>query len=64
VYRASHNVPPDDYTAQVYALGGTLPAPVEARFLRIRAEPFGTLPAWHLGAGHPAWTFVDEVGVE
>jgi hypothetical protein len=36
----------------------------EARFVRLRAETYGTIPDWHLGAGGQAWIFVDEVLVE
>jgi arylsulfatase A-like enzyme len=38
--------------------------PVEARYVRIRAQNQGTCPDWHAGAGGKAWLFVDEVVVE
>lgn len=34
-----------------------------ARYLRVTAEPYGPLPAWHISAGEPAWLFVDEIEV-
>ena len=34
-----------------------------ARYVRVVAEPYGPLPAWHLSAGEPAWLFVDEIEV-
>ena len=33
------------------------------RFLRFHAETIGQCPAWHSGAGGPAWLFVDEIRV-
>jgi hypothetical protein len=36
---------------------------VKARFLRFRAVQFGTLPAWHQGAGGESFIFCDEVEV-
>jgi len=35
-----------------------------ARFVRVRAKNYGKLPAWHPGAGNPAWLFADELIVE
>jgi predicted alpha-1,2-mannosidase len=35
--------------------------PVPARYLRVRAVNYGTLPAWHLGTGGEAFIFVDEI---
>jgi predicted alpha-1,2-mannosidase len=34
-----------------------------ARFLRVRVERYGKLPAWHPGAGDEAWFFTDEIVV-
>jgi hexosaminidase len=34
------------------------------RFVRVRAKNYGKLPAWHPGAGNPAWLFTDELIVE
>ncbi len=42
----------------------TLPAPVEARYIRVQVKTLGLCPAWHYGVGHPAWFFLDEVTVE
>jgi hypothetical protein len=36
-------------------------APVAARYLRVHAVTYGTLPAWHLGAGGDAFVFIDEI---
>jgi predicted alpha-1,2-mannosidase len=37
---------------------------VYARYVKVQAENYGTIPDWHLGAGGQAWIFVDEVRVE
>ncbi|UCG87301.1 MAG: HEAT repeat domain-containing protein, partial [Gemmatimonadota bacterium] len=34
-----------------------------ARYVRVVAKNIGTLPAWHPGAGSPAWLFADEIQV-
>lgn len=38
--------------------------PVEARYLRVVAKNYGSLPGWHLGAGGKAWIFADELVVK
>ncbi len=35
--------------------------PTRARYVRIRANNFGKIPSWHLGAGGDPWIFIDEV---
>jgi hypothetical protein len=40
-----------------------LERPRLARYVRLRVETFGPLPAWHPGAGEQAWFFADEVVV-
>ena len=62
--RADNTVPASDYTTQTQTLGGALAAPVTARFVRVTATNYGPLPPWHLGAGYPAYIFVDEIEVE
>ena len=32
-----------------------------AKYIRVRAENFGILPAWHVSAGQQAWLFADEI---
>lgn len=44
-----------------FALG--LPRPVRARYVRVRVQGYGRLPAWHPGAGEDAWFFADEIVV-
>ena len=38
-----------------------LPLAQRARYVRVRIEHYGKLPAWHPGAGNPAWFFADEI---
>ncbi|MEL6616791.1 MAG: chitobiase/beta-hexosaminidase C-terminal domain-containing protein, partial [Bacteroidota bacterium] len=64
ILRVRPTVPPRDETPQTAAMGGVLSAPEAARYLRVRALPVERLPEWHLGAGHPAWIFADEIWVE
>ncbi len=64
VLRATHDRPVAMTAPEVMTLGGPLAAPVEARYVRIRGLNYGTLPAWHPGAGYDAYVFVDEITVE
>jgi hexosaminidase len=38
--------------------------PARARFVRVRIEGSGPLPAWHPGAGEPSYFFADEIVIE
>jgi hexosaminidase len=57
----AHNVPADDFTPQVHAFVYKADAPVKTRYIRVKAINYGTLPAWHIGAGGKAWIFADEI---
>jgi hypothetical protein len=35
-----------------------------ARFVKVKADNYGVIPAWHPGAGGAAWIFIDEIIVE
>ena len=37
--------------------------PVEARYLKIKADVVTPIPEWHAGAGKPGFLFVDEISV-
>ncbi len=37
---------------------------IKARYVKVKAENYGILPAWHPGVGYPAYIFVDEVIIE
>ncbi len=58
-----NSVPDRDYQTVVRDFEATL-RPSKARYVRVRAKNYGTLPAWHSGAGSPAWLFVDEITIE
>ena len=36
----------------------------EARYIRVQAINFGTIPEWHPGRGNRAFIFVDELHVD
>jgi hypothetical protein len=38
-------------------------AGTRARYVKLVARNYGTLPNWHAGAGRPAWIFADEIAV-
>ena len=38
-----------------------IPINKEARYIKVIAKNYGTLPQWHPGAGDPAWIFIDEI---
>ncbi|MCF6243061.1 MAG: GH92 family glycosyl hydrolase [Bacteroidales bacterium] len=37
---------------------------VKARYVKVKAKNYGTIPDWHLGAGGDSWIFVDEIVIE
>ena len=40
-----------------------LKRPIEARYIKIRAENYGKCPKWHLGSGGTSWLFFDEITI-
>jgi alpha-1,2-mannosidase, putative len=60
--RLEHEVDPQDYTCQIHEF--SLPLGVDARYVKVVARNFGTLPEWHIGAGGEAHIFVDEVTIK
>ncbi len=60
-----HTVKPDDYTTQTQWLEKQLPKPETTRYVKIVANNFGKLPAWHqgFGPGGDALIFIDEVDI-
>jgi hypothetical protein len=40
-----------------------LKTPVEARYIKVRAENYGKCPEWHLGSGGISWLFFDEITI-
>lgn len=57
-----HNVPEDQYEKAVHRFKTSKGA--TTRYIMVRANPRGKIPAWHLGAGFDRWTFVDEWEIE
>ena len=60
--RLEHDVDPQDYECQIREF--TLPVDTDARYIKVIAKNFGTLPQWHLGAGGEAHIFVDEITIK
>ena len=50
-------------TPSIYTVTLTSEAPIQAKYLRIVAEPLPEIPSWHRAAGDKAWIFSDEVFV-
>ena len=40
------------------------PKNTSARYVKVIAKNYGTIPEWHLGTGGQAWIFVDEIRVK
>jgi hypothetical protein len=62
VARVGHTVPDNEtesVTVDLEAIVNT-----NGRYVKVIARNYGALPQWHLGAGYPAFIFVDEVMVE
>lgn len=58
-----HNVQDNDYAVQIKDFKAKF-EPVKARYIKVRAINYGTLPPWHQGAGGDAFIFVDEVKIK
>ncbi len=56
--------PVRDEKPQIKEFFNTLPEPITARYIRVRAHNFGKIPEWHLGAGGDPWIFVDEIFID
>ncbi|MDD2595648.1 MAG: GH92 family glycosyl hydrolase [Bacteroidales bacterium] len=66
--RIGHKVSEDDYTPQIHDMiltitpsDGSDTTGVDARYIKVFAKNYGTIPKWHLGAGGQGYIFVDEV---
>lgn len=60
--RVENTVDPQDYTLQTREFSAD--ASCRARYIKVFAKNFGTLPEWHFGAGGEAFIFVDEVSIK
>ena len=54
----------DEHADAVQALVFEVPKKVRARYVRVVAKNRGVCPTWHSGAGHKAWVFADEIGID
>lgn len=61
---ATNGIAAESMDVQTAALAVKPAAPVRARYLRLRLEQFGNLPAWHPGKGGESFIFVDEIEVK
>lgn len=59
----NNDVQPQDTTTQIKSFDAAL-KDIKARYIKVKAYNFGTLPQWHQGAGGEAFIFVDEITVE
>lgn len=50
-------------TPSIHPVTFTSSEPLQAKYLRIVAEPLPEIPSWHRAAGEKAWMFTDEVVV-
>lgn len=57
-----NTLPYDDYDIYHRDLGKRIKT--TARYIKVKARNFGTIPDWHLGAGGDAYIFVDEIIIE
>jgi predicted alpha-1,2-mannosidase len=64
VGRVDNTVDEQDYTIQTKDFILRLDRPVKARYVRVFAKNFGTIPDWHLGHGGEGFIFIDEIWVE
>ena len=60
--RLTHSIDPKD--SAVHILDFPMAVNVNARYVRVLAKAFGTLPEWHLSAGEQSHLFVDEVIIQ
>jgi len=63
ILRKTHEISNSDYKVQSIDLGGKI-KPTNARYVRVKAKNFGTIPDWHPGKGGDAYIFIDEIIVE
>jgi predicted alpha-1,2-mannosidase len=59
----ANDVSDKDYGIVVKDLVKTI-SPRQARYVRVKAYKYGTIPDWHPGHGGRAWIFIDEIVIE
>lgn len=63
VKTVENTVKANNYDVQVQSLSAELQN-TSARYVKVKAYNFGTLPEWHQGSGSEAFIFIDEITVE
>jgi hexosaminidase len=64
VTAATHDIPTERDERFRHTFELALPGRgARARYVKVAARSYGTLPDWHAGAGRPAWIFADEIVV-
>lgn len=58
-----NTIPAQDYNVQAQSFGGIFNG-IKARYVKVKAYTFGTLPEWHQGAGGEAFIFIDEISIK
>jgi hypothetical protein len=64
VARSRTNVPDDSDGVELRDVRADLPEGVAARYVRVEARNYGTIPDWHPGRGGQAFLFVDEIEID
>lgn len=61
-----NTVPAQDYNVQDHSFGleGAELKGTKARYIKVKAYNYGTLPQWHQGADGEAFIFIDEITVQ
>jgi predicted alpha-1,2-mannosidase len=58
-----NTIPANDYNTQIESLSIAADG-IKARYIKVKAYNYGTLPDWHQGHGGEAFIFIDEITVE
>jgi predicted alpha-1,2-mannosidase len=62
VAHIQNKVPDNDYKVQIQNF--TTDANISARYIKVKAKNYGTIPDWHPGAGGKSFIFIDEIVIE
>jgi hypothetical protein len=60
---ADFEVKPENETVSLLTLRTHQAKGVDAMFIKVKAKHYGKLPENHLGAGYPAYIFIDEIDI-
>lgn len=64
VAHIDNTVDPQDYEVQIRDFKADLASQgISARYIKVFAKNFGTIPSWHMGAGGEGFIFIDEIEV-